>query len=112
MRPSESATQGRCRGAPVRLGCVVAVLLAAATLRAETGYDLWLRYHAVEKATLRDSYWRVFQHIRLPADSGVSEVLREELVRSAHGMLDATPKFVAAGDDSITLFIGTTQESG
>jgi alpha-glucuronidase len=104
--------QGRCGSARGRLACVVVVLLAAITMRAETGHDLWLRYQLVENATLRDSYRHILKHIRLPADSGTSSVLREEVMRSARGMLDLTPKFVSADDDGITLFIGTTQETG
>jgi alpha-glucuronidase len=70
--------------------CLACVLLGAASLRAETGYDAWLRYAPL------DGEQAARYHQVLPAvvitlgESSVEESARKELVRGIRGMLSRT----------------------
>ena len=56
-----------------------AVALQAAVVRAETGYDLWLRYAAVEDAGLRDAYRRSVAALVIPESSPTARITPEKL---------------------------------
>jgi alpha-glucuronidase len=84
---------------------------AAVIGRAETGYDLWLRYRPVEDVALRDTYRQILSRVRLPAGSAQEGVIRAELERAAQGMLGVTPQFVGEGAGDATLLISAGRES-
>ena len=87
------------------------VSFAAIVGRAETGYDLWLRYRPMEDAPLRDTYRQILSRVRLPAGSAQEGVIRAELERAAQGMLGVTPQFVREGDADVTLLISAGHAS-
>lgn len=66
------------------LGLVAATLAA---VRAETGYDLWLRYHAVPDASRRAAYHETASAIVATSRSPTGEVIAAELVRGLSGLL-------------------------
>lgn len=71
--------------AAVTIGLVVAGTLAG--VRAETGYELWLRYHAVPDASRRAEYHRTASTIVAPSRSPTGEVIAAELGRGLSGLL-------------------------
>ena len=57
------------------------------SLRAETGYNLWLRYDAAADPTERAAYRRSVTAIVVPAGSPTTAVIAEELARGLSGLL-------------------------
>ena len=65
----------------------VAAVALAANLRAETGYDLWLRYVPVTDPIQRASYRRSTTAIVVPDGSPTSLAVASELRRGLRGLL-------------------------
>jgi len=65
----------------VLLGC------ASSTLRADDGYDLWLRYGTISDPARRAEYLGSISHLVVEGESATLVVAREELVRGLSGLL-------------------------
>ncbi len=65
-------------------------LFLAASTKAETGYDAWLRYPAVRDQSLRELYDRLPASIVLLGHSQLSGNAAHEIVRGIRGMLGRT----------------------
>ena len=90
------------------VGLVLAAgLLQPATLRAESGYDLWLRYAAVEDTALRDSYRRSVAALVVPQTSPTSRITQAELTRGVRGLLGIEPALVESVDRDGAVLVGT-----
>ena len=63
------------------------MVLPVAAVRAETGYDLWLRYVALDDAALRETYRRAVTALVAPDDSPTARLTRDELRRGLRGLL-------------------------
>jgi alpha-glucuronidase len=63
------------------------VMALGSGLRAETGYDLWLRYASVADAARRDAYRSSATAIVVAGRSGTSDVIAAELGRGLRGLL-------------------------
>jgi alpha-glucuronidase len=75
---------------------VLAALAFSSTAHAEDGYDLWLRYHPVENASLGS--YRIAAAVVVTAGiSPTAQVTRDELVRGLSGLLARK----VAADDTI-----------
>ncbi len=57
---------------------------------AETGYDLWMRYHPIKNTDYLNQCRAAFTHIVAPGDSRTLEAVRSELTRGLSGLLDTT----------------------
>jgi beta-glucosidase len=66
---------------------VLAAVGAGAIARAETGYDLWLRYVPVQDAATRGAYAKAITAIVAPDASPTARVVRAELERGLGGVL-------------------------
>ncbi len=100
---------------PVLTGCARAALLFAAVavspaVRAEDGYDLWLRYRPVEAAQ-RQPYQSATAQIVGDADSAVLRSARAELTRGLTGLLGVAPQAVSRPTRDGALLIGTPRSS-
>ncbi len=92
--------------------CVCAVLLSlAGTVRAEDGYELWLRYHPVEAGYL-EGYRSHASVLIAPGSSPTLDVARAELKRGLDGLLgqDTAIADELPGRDGAVV-IGTPQSS-
>ena len=58
--------------------------------RADTGYEVWLRYPRVSDATRLADYRRVFSRVSVLGDSPTARVIRGELTLALGGLLDTT----------------------
>jgi alpha-glucuronidase len=82
---------------------LAAILVGAHAVHAETGYDLWLRYHPIEEAALRDGYRQAISSIVVYPTSPTGRVIAAELQRGLNGLLGtkltamAAPAFPAEG---------------
>lgn len=71
----------------IALVAAAVLTISGATLRAETGHDLWLRYVPVADAARRDAYRSLVTAIVLPARTPTADVTAEELHRGLSGLL-------------------------
>ncbi len=87
------------------------VLSAAATLRGEDGYELWLRYRTVSDAALLGHYRGTIAALHMPAASPTLRAAHEEIRRGLGGLLGV--EIPDAGDvlRPGTLLAGTATSS-
>jgi alpha-glucuronidase len=72
----------------MRLGaCLLAALLLAAPVRAEDGYELWLRYPLVSDAAMLTQYRSAISSLLVAGDSATAGVTRDELSRALRSLL-------------------------
>ncbi|MEO7598976.1 MAG: alpha-glucuronidase family glycosyl hydrolase, partial [Opitutus sp.] len=75
---------------------LIALLLSAASSRAEDGYRLWLRYDLIEDAALRQSYSSAITEIVVPEPRPSLKPAQDELVTALQGLLGTTIPVVPA----------------
>jgi len=92
---------------PLLVVLALSVAPLGARLRAETGYDLWLRYRRVSDAARLAEYRRVFARVSVEGTSPTARVTRDELTLALRGLLDTsvTVGFMAGGNPG--LIVGT-----
>src|SRR5262247_3416695 len=69
---------------------LVAVLLTAASLHAETGRDAWLRYTELDEASAQHYRDAIPSSIAVLGLDVVEQTARQELIRGIRGMLGRT----------------------
>jgi alpha-glucuronidase len=85
-------------------------LLAATTLRAETGYDAWLRYAPLDVATVRQYQSSVPSVVVVAGNSTVITQARNELTRGMQGMLARTLRVESNLPQENAIVVGTRQQ--
>ncbi len=77
------------RASAIILLVLSSILAWATPTRAETGYEGWLRYAAIEGASLRKSYEKTLPAVVVTlGNSGVEQSAQAELIRGVRGMLE------------------------
>jgi len=84
--------------------------LAPSPLRAETGYDLWLRYAPLGEAQ-RNAIKPLTAATLAEGRSKTSEIAAAELRRGLRGLLGAEPRSVATVETDGTVIVGTPKGS-
>lgn len=92
------------------VGLCVASLLLATGVRAETGYELWLRYAPVEEALLV-SYRPVTASIVVESDDATAVIARDELRRGLASMLGTDVSVVPTVEADGAVVVGTPRTS-
>jgi len=88
-----------------------ALLAAAAPARAETGYDLWLRYVRVDDEAQRRVYQTAIASLVVQGESPAERVIAEELQRALTGLLgEPVPSAKTVNADG-ALVVGTPRTS-
>jgi alpha-glucuronidase len=96
----------------VRAALLVALSLAyAPAARAETGYDLWLRYRPIEEAAVREQYRKTVSNLVLPQASPTGRVIAAEVKRGLRGLLGGDVPLSEALQRDGALVIGTPANS-
>ena len=91
---------------PLFLVMALSVAPVAAQLRADTGYELWLRYRRVSDAARRAEYRQLFARVAVVGNSPTALVVRNELTSALRGLLDTTVSVGATTRNSPGLLIG------
>lgn len=76
--------------------CLLALLFiifGLSTVRAESGYDLWLRYAYQENTSYRTYTSDLLRDVCIRVDTTTGGVIRDELVRAGSGMTRTVPVF-------------------
>ena len=106
-------SQARRRDAPfVRFALwsalLVSTLPGVQTVRAEDGYDLWLRYRPLA-AEQRNRYASAITQLAMPAPSPTLSAARNELLRGLTGLLSQSPASVERVSAAGALVVGTAR---
>jgi alpha-glucuronidase len=82
------------------------VLTVAGHLRAEDGYDLWLRYKRIDNNKILSSYKKLISSVLLNGNSSAVTVIKKELTEGLTGLTGTTPLFTNTITKDGTLLIG------
>jgi alpha-glucuronidase len=99
---------------------VIYLLIGAATLYAEDGYRLWLRYDKIDNTSLLQHYRSNIAGIQFIATTATLEIAKEELLNGLKGLLGKnfgdqkiiSEKFLVVGTPSTSPIIQTFLSSG
>lgn len=86
---------------------ILLLLCCAQWLRAETGYDLWLRYQQVTDASLRDAYRQKNTNMFFPGTSERLQAARTELQAGVKGLVGISLSETESVEAN-TLVVGTS----
>ena len=81
--------------------------LVGGTVRAEDGYDLWLRYPRVTNPALLAEYRAAATQIVVPGETPTLNAARDELVKGLTGMLGAPPAVGSSVSTDGAIVVGT-----
>jgi alpha-glucuronidase len=84
---------------------------AAATLRAESGHELWLRYPPIADSQQRDVYRKAITTVVVPSASPTGEVIRTELQRGLSGLLGVEIPRAPRPQRAGALIVGTPADT-
>ncbi|HEX4684657.1 MAG TPA: alpha-glucuronidase family glycosyl hydrolase [Gemmatimonadaceae bacterium] len=76
-------------------------------VRAESGYELWLRYRRVADGARLDEYRRAFATLAIDQQSATMDAVRGELTRGLRGLLDTSITIMSRPGRSDYLVVGT-----
>ena len=82
------------------------------SLRAEDGYDLWLRYKPVENAKILKSYAASLQELVVYGNSATIQIAEAEMLRGVLGMLNKKLPVVTSVKKDYAVVIGKFQSMG
>ncbi|MCJ8208599.1 alpha-glucuronidase [Mucilaginibacter sp. RS28] len=88
----------------------IAAFAFANTLKADNGYELWLKYKHIQNPAVETRYRSQVNGIYFPSNTDRLLVARKELVRGLGGLLNIQPKF--ASIDQSSLIVGTIPQTG
>jgi len=86
---------------------LLAALPAPVALRAETGYEAWLRYEAIGDPAIRQRYATLPTAVVACGDSVVIKAAQEELIRGLRGMLGRTLRLETQLPRESAILLGT-----
>jgi alpha-glucuronidase len=72
---------------------IYVIVFISTGLKAENGYDLWLKYRPIDNISLKNDYSGILQSIYISGNSQTVGLIKEELSRASKGMVGLTPIF-------------------
>ncbi len=70
-----------------KLFLIVACIPLFTGVRAENGYDLWMRYHRIERASLRTDSKRCIEGVTVHGGTATARIIAHELTTGVNGLL-------------------------
>jgi alpha-glucuronidase len=101
----------RCRAATLVLALLLAAVTLASPVRAQTGYDGWLRYERLDAKTADERYLAFPAVVVSLGDSEVVAAARDELVRGVRAMLGRTLRIEAKLPKESALLLATFDDA-
>ncbi len=92
-----------------RITILLSLLLLIITAKAETGYDLWLRYNCIKNKELQQAYSRQISDVYINGQSATIAAIKKELQLGLTGLLQKKINLVSSLSKSGTLLIGTPE---
>jgi len=87
------------------------LVLLFATVKAEDGYRLWLRYDAIKNTAQASAYRKIVTQLIFPGADATLAAARKELLNGLNGLLKYQPTDVNSISANGSLIIGTPQSS-
>ncbi len=95
----------------MRKGLLVILIVLPALLKAEDGYDLWLRYKKIPTTALLDQYKKQINSPVVFGASATIAIIKAELSRAFSGLTGTAYKILSAIDKSSTFIAGISSSS-
>src|SRR5687768_12864770 len=86
---------------------ILGLFVVVSPLRAETGYDAWLRYHSIDDKSAKDRYAGLPAIVVKLEDSDLIKSAGEELVRGVQRMLGRTLRIESKLPKEGAILLGT-----
>ena len=92
----------------ITFGLLLLLVISATTVKAENGYELWLRYNRISNTSLRLNYIRQLSSVTLIGHSPTLQAAKYELIKGLKGLTGSKiPFFKKQDNGSPGLFIAT-----
>ena len=95
----------------MRKGLLIIFILLPALLKAEDGYDLWLRYKKISNNSLLDQYKKQITSPVVLGSSQTIEIIKTELTQAFSGLIGTSYKILPSTGKSTTFIAGTVSTS-
>lgn len=89
---------------------LVIFVLYVSVIKAEDGYDLWLRYNKISNSSLREQYKKQINSPVVIGNSSTISIIRNELTKAFSGLL-GTPYSILSAESKSTSFIAGNSSS-
>ena len=97
----------------ITFGLLLLLVISATTVKAENGYELWLRYNRISNTSLRLNYIRQLSSVTLIGHSPTLQAAKYELIKGLKGLTGSKiPFFKKQDNGSPGLFIATAGNLG
>ncbi len=97
----------------ITAGLLLLLVISATTVKAENGYELWLRYNRISNNSLRLNYIRQLSSVTLIGHSPTLQAAKYELIKGLKGLTGSKiPFFKKQDNGSPGLFIATAGNLG
>lgn len=90
---------------------LISILFTASIVKAENGYELWLRYRLIKDDKLMKAYQSVLKQVTVKGNSATIQIIKTEITKASEGMLHQKPLFNTVINQS-GLVIGTFLQLG
>jgi len=95
----------------MRKGLLIIFVLLPALLKAENGYDLWLRYKKISSTSLLDQYKKQITSPVVFGSSQTIAIIKTELTQAFSGLTGISYKILSSPDKSSSFIAGTVSSS-
>ena len=90
---------------------LIIFILLPALLKAEDGYDLWLRYKKISNNSLLDQYKKQITSPVVIGSSQTIAIIKTELTQAFSGLTGTSYKILSSPGKSTTFIAGTVSTS-
>ena len=95
----------------MKKGLLIILILFPALLKAEDGYDLWLRYKKISNISLLDQYKKQIVSPVVLGSSPTTAIIKNELSRAFSGLTGIPYKILSSPGNSSTFIAGIASAS-
>ena len=95
----------------MKKGLLIILILFPALLKAEDGYDLWLRYKKISNISLLDQYKKQIVSPVVLGSSPTTAIIKNELSRAFSGLTGIPYKILSSPGKSSTFIAGIASAS-
>lgn len=92
----------------MRIVLLAVMLFIVSSLKAEDGYDLWLRYRKITNTSLLDQYKKQINSPVVLGNSQTISIIKDELLKAFKGLTDISHKMLSSPAKSSTFIVGLT----
>jgi alpha-glucuronidase len=95
----------------MRVVLLVIMLFIFSSLKAENGYDLWLRYNKISNVAILDQYKKQIASPVVPGSSQTITIIKDELARAFSGLTGSTYTILPSANNSTSFIAGISSST-